>query len=33
MEAQLHKAIHPFLKEVSQNIPASYQPIPSEDAR
>jgi len=33
MEAKLNKARYGFLKEVSQNIPADFQPIPSEDAR
>jgi len=33
MEAKLNKARHPFSKEVSRNIPAHFQLIPSEDAR
>jgi len=32
-EAKLHKARHSFSKKVSWNIPANFQPIPSEDAR
>jgi len=32
-EAKLNKARQGFSKEVSWNIPADFQPIPSEDAR
>jgi len=32
-EVKLNKARHPFSKEVSWNLPADFQPIPSKDAR
>jgi len=31
MEAKFNKARHHFSREVSWNIPANFQPIPSED--